>query len=581
MTPDPCALFIKALHEDKDRITSIVHEKMEESSSLALTRIPDGGMTNFNDNLDKIEYRMAEQAHKSYAPLDDAPRDLEGGQSMPGRDCNGVTGDFTVSGNEEDPNACHDSCLLEFGQGYKIRTSMIFRLSVTTPVVCAYDFIRQGKAHVEGFFDGMTNGFTDYGMKNFEANLLNYIIQYGEANASVNSKDDVVLTTGGFNAPPTYRLSIPYLRRYRQYMIREGGLNDEGLLDIECPRQDALDAIARDVTERGLGGGGSGTAASVQVNIEKFEDVRGTYLERSGTVYDGIRFIFNEMPVRGYFKPTGQTAGGEQLHTFVRVYHWRNEVNDEGGLSWQPNHDYDKNFVWCDGIRYRMNSLAFVINAKSFKRYGLGKPIRPKGENQGANYEVLVLDGSYIDCNDFNDKFRLAARHQFRFQVLKPELSGAIAYVHSTPQDYVIEPTSDDPEVPTQEFSSPEEFEDCDQTGCCPDTEVVGKLLLNPCGPIDTVWEGDNYSVILTVERTGDGVGTAQATVTINNDSSATGAVVVDFADGETGIKDVAVPIVVGDKATADITAVLTKTGGDETLESCDFVTITVIDGTA
>lgn len=572
MTPDPCALFLKALHEDKDRITDIVHEKIEESPSIALQRIPDGGMTNFNDNLDRIEYRMNKQAYKAYNELDDDPKALVAGD-MTARGCTGDSKDFTTTVNDEDPNACHDSCLLDFGQGYKIYSSKLFRLAVTTPVVCAYDFIRQGKAHVEGYFSGMTESFTEYGMDNFEANLLNYVIQYGEANASVNAKNTINLTAGGFDAPPQYRLSIPFLRRYRQYMIREGGLTDTGLLDIETTRQDALDAINRDLVEKGSG--------AYQINIQAFEDIRGAYLTREGIVYDGIRFIFNELPVRGYFKPAG-IVDGQQVYQFVRVYHWENEVMDDGGLGWDANHDYDAPYVTCNGIKYQMCTLAFVINAKSFKRYGLGKPMRPHGENAGANYEMVVLDRSYIDCNDYNDKFRLAARHQFRFQTLKPELSGAIAYVHDVPCDYVIEPCTDPIEEPTAEPALPEQFEDCPNDGCCPkETEDIGELILSPCGPIDSVWEGENFSVFLEVERTGDGVGTAQAVVTVANDASLTGAINVDFADGEVGKKTVEVPIIEADKGTSDITATISVGSGEETLQDCTVTTITVIDATA
>jgi hypothetical protein len=562
-TPDPCALFLSALHEDKDRITDIVHEKILESPSIAINRIKDGGTTNFNDNLQTIEYRAAKQAYKQYAELNDDPQAKISG-TMKGENCAGITGNFTTNVNTQDENACHDSCLLDFGQGYRIRSSKLFRVAVTTPVVCAFDYIRMGKEHVEGYFNGMTEAFTSYGMENFEANLLNFVIQYGEANASVNATNEIVLTTGGFDAPPKYRLSIPFLRRYRQYMIREGGLTDTGLLDIETTRQDALDAIQKDIEVRG--------GATHQVNIVPFEDLRGAFYSKEGVVYDGIRFIFNELPVRGYFKPNGATF------TFVRVYHWINKPNEQGGLSWDANHDYDKPFITCDGIRYRMCSLAFVINANSFVRYGLGKPMRKHGENAGANFEMLVLDKSYIECNDYNDKFRLAARHMFRFKTVKPELSGAIAYIHDIPEDYVVQPVTAVVDSVTPAFASPQNFEDCNQEGCCPDlTPEAGVISMSPCGPANSVWLGTNYNITFTLERTGDGVGAASATVTPTLLATLT-AKVANWADGETGVKTVSFGIVTADKAKSP-TFTLTKTG-TPVLATCTVATVAIADGT-
>jgi len=562
---DACAAFIKALHEDKDRITDIVFEKMQESPSFVLNRIPDGGMTNFNDQLDNIEYRAAKQAFRQYDELSDEPRPLVPG-TMNGVDCSGLTASFSVNGNAYDPaSSCHDEGLLDFGQGYRIRKSKMFRLAITTPVVCAFDFIRMGPAHVDGYFAGMTEAFTDYGMENFEANLQNFVIAYGEANASVNSKNEIVLTTGGFNAPPLYRLSIPFLRRYRQYMIREGGLTDDGLLEIETTRQDAIDAILADQAQ--LGG-----IPGFAINETIFNDTRGDFYAKSGVVYNGIKFIFNEMPVRGYFMPSSITSGGEQLYTFVRVYHWKNEPNEAGGLSWQPNHDYDKAIVVCNGQAYKMISLAFVINAKSFVRYGLGKPNRIKGQNAGTNFEMIVLDGSYIVCNDFNDKFRLAARHMFRFKSVKPQLSGAIAYLHAVPEDYVIEAPTYPVEIPAQSFVGPQEFGPSGVSPCCPGPVTADPINVSPVGGalvngVDTpdvkvIWGADGTDPVnlkFSVTRKGEGAGTLIVTPTVTPGTAlltthyqAPQPTALNWADKELGTKTFTIPIV-GVVAGADV----------------------------
>lgn len=590
--PDACATFIKALHEDKDRITDIVFEKIQESPSFVLNRIPDGGTTSFNDQLDSIEYRAAKQAFRQYGELNDDPRALISG-NMNGVDCSGTTNSFVTTVNAYDAaSSCHDEGLLDFGQGYRIRKSKMFRLAVTTPVVCAFDFIRMGPAHVDGYFTGMTEAFTDYGMDNFEANLQNFVIAYGEANASVNSINELVLTTGGFNAPPLYRLSIPFLRRYRQYMIREGGVDPQGLLEIETTRQDALDAIAEDQKQLGAAG-------YVQINETIFNDPRGEFYSKPGVVYNGIKFIFNEMPVRGYFQPASITAGGEQLYTFVRVYHWKNVPNEAGGLSWEANHDYDRPFVICNGATYPMISLAFVINAKSFQRFGLGAPKRIKGQNAGTNFEMIVLDGSYIACNDFNDKFRLAARHMFRFKTLKPQLSGAIAYRHAVPDDYVINPAANAVTVPAQAFVGPQEFGPSGVNPCCPGAAAAHAVNVSPVGgvgglpDVKVVYEGVPIDLVFSVTRQGDGDGTLIITPTFTAGTQVAGNLssltpgAVSWASGEIGKKTFKITVNAITVAAADadgessFSLALAKTGTslDTLSPDEDNVVISVYDG--
>lgn len=592
--PDACAAFVKALHEDKERITDIVFEKIQESPSFVLNRIPDGGTTNFNDQLDSIEYRVAKQPFRQYDELNDDPRALVNGV-MNGVACDGVTAPFNVKVNEEDPStSCHDEGLLDFGQGYRIRKSKMYRLAITTPVVCAFDYIRMGPAHVEGYFTGMTEAFTEYGMDNFEANLQNFVIAYGEANASVNSKNEIVLTTGGFNAPPLYRLSIPFLRRYRQYMVREGGLDDNGLLEIETTRQDAIDAILADQAQLGIAG--------FTVNEQIFNDTRGDFYAKSGTVYNGIKFIFNEMPVRGYFMPSEVTAGGEQLWKFVRVYHWKNEPNEAGGLSWVPNHDYDKATIVCNGATYPMVSLAFVINAKSFKRYGLGAPKRIKGQNAGTNFEMIVLDGAHIPCNDFNDKFRLAARHMFRFKSIKPQLSGAIAYRHAIPEDYVLSPTNPVPEVPPQSFAGPQEFAPSGVSPCCPGAPVADPINVSPVGgvgatpDVKVIWGADGTGPVnlqISVTRKGEGAGTliitptlAAGTAVLNTHYEVISPATLNWADGEVGTKKFTIPVigVIPDAdadGVCDFTLHLAKSGSttDTLAAEEDDITVSIYDG--
>lgn len=398
-----CQKFISALKEDKDRTTDLVFDDMQKSKAFVMAQIPDGGVVDYNDNNDTIEYTAAMQAHRQYRDIDANPRDLISGQ-MEGRDENGRTGLFDTQVNEIDPNACSGTCRFRFGQGFKTYTTRDYELPMSTDVVCARDYIRKGRAHVDGYFRGLTKSFRDYGKDNYEANLMNLVIANGGANASVLGANEFRVTSGGFVAPPKNRMSIHFLRQYRQYMVRENALDELGYLEIYMPREDWFDAVTEDQVQRNL----MGNTASF--NTHTFDDKRGNLMGKQFGVYDGIRCVFEEMPVRGYYKPTGE-SGGETFSDFVRVYHWKNEVNEDGGLSAEPNHSYDDPFIVVDGIRYDMVTLAFVINKKSFTRFGLGAAKKYRGEKpMGQNFDMSVRDGAYLDCNDFNDKFKIVTR---------------------------------------------------------------------------------------------------------------------------------------------------------------------------
>lgn len=593
-----CARFISALKEDKDRTTDIVFEDMQKSKAFVMAQIPDGGVVSYNDNNDTIEYTSAMQAHRAYRTIDANPKPLVAGE-MPGRDLNGRTGLFGTQVNEVDPNACSGSCLFEFGQGFKTMTTKDYELPMSTKEVCARDYISKGAAHVAGYFRGLKKAFTEYGRDNFEANLMNLVIANGGANVSVLGANEFRVTAGGFIAPPKNRMSIHLLRQLRRYYIRENGVDETGYLEIEMPRDDWFDAVKEDQIRR------YGTGTGITLNTNFFDDKRGNLLGREFGTYDGIRCVFNELPVRGYFKPSGQSVSGEVFHDFVRVYHWKNQVNEDGGLSAEPNHSYDEPYIYVDGIRYEMVTFAFVINAKSFKRYGLGAAKKYMGNTPvGQNFDMRVLDGAYLDCNDYDDKFKIVSRHAFRFKVMKPELSGAVAYRHSRPEGYVIAPESVDMVEPEAAFAGPENYEKCeagtcdksncgcagmdaDSNGDCVADGTLSQVELEPAVEARVVYFGETFSAEIEVARKGNsnGAGTVDYTFTDGTAENGTHFNGVDgtisFADGEYG--SIAIPFeVIGaiDPATlATFTITLSNPTGAIELGEAVEVEVSIEDG--
>ncbi len=590
-----CQKFISALKEDKDRTTDLVFDDMQKSKAFVMAQIPDGGVVDYNDNNDTIEYTAAMQAHRQYRDIDANPRDLISGQ-MEGRDENGRTGLFDTQVNEIDPNACSGTCRFRFGQGFKTYTTRDYELPMSTDVVCARDYIRKGRAHVDGYFRGLTKSFRDYGKDNYEANLMNLVIANGGANASVLGANEFRVTSGGFVAPPKNRMSIHFLRQYRQYMVRENALDELGYLEIYMPREDWFDAVTEDQVQRNL----MGNTASF--NTHTFDDKRGNLMGKQFGVYDGIRCVFEEMPVRGYYKPTGE-SGGETFSDFVRVYHWKNEVNEDGGLSAEANHSYDDPFIVVDGIRYDMVTLAFVINKKSFTRFGLGAAKKYRGEKpMGQNFDMSVRDGAYLDCNDFNDKFKIVTRHAFRFKVEKAELSGAIAYRHSRPEGYIIAPTGVDQTAPDPAFASPEVYEKCeagtcdkancacegleaDDNGDCVAAGSKSQVNLEPAVAATVLFLGDTIPVEIEVARIGNTNGTGTVDYAFADGTAANGVDfngvggTITFLEGESGSIAIPLEVIAATGATQDFTITLSNATGDLELGSSVVTTITIEDG--
>lgn len=591
-----CARFIKRLRQDKDRIEDVVFDEIQKSNHFVMAQIPDAGVVDYNDNNDTIEYTNAGQAHRAYRER--TPTIGNSGGQMPGRDCNGRTGLFDTQVDDVDPNACSGTCEFRFGQGFKIYTTKDYELPMSTPEVCAREYIESGPKHVAGYFRGLFKEFKSFGMDNYEANLMNLVIANGGANASVLHPNYFNVTQGGFEAPPEHPISIHFLRDYRRYQIREEGLTDDDMLEIEMPEEDWITAVLFDQKET------LGDAANVTINTQLFDDAKGRLFKRKFHEYAGIRCIFNEMPVRGYFKPAG-SSGGEQFYDFVRVYHWKNEANEQGGLSKEPNHDYDRTCVVCDGVTYDMVTLAFVINKKSFKRYGLGAAKKYAGAPASSqNFTMEVRDGSWIDCNDFNDKFKLVARHSFRFKCEKTELSGAIAYRHNRPAGYVIPLTTEKDVIVPKGFASAEEFEKCeagtcDKSNCECEGQVVDSngncvaggtpttVELEPCATANVYYLGEDIDLELEVARKGGSNGSGSVNYTVTDGTAANGSEFVvangtiNWAEGEIGSKAIAILIQGANGASSDFVVTLDTPTGDIALGSCVATTVNILDPTA
>ena len=554
--------IIAALHEERKNITDIVTLNINTSDRMVLRKIHDGGVVARSSNQESIIYGAGQQASMQYRGLDHEPRALVDGQ-MKGRNLAGQNGLFDTSINDVDDNACHGFCTIDFAQGFKKRGFMDYGIDVDTPVVCARELDRHGEEHVVGFFDGFRRHFTKFGLDNFSDNLLNLVIQNGEANSSVLAANHFSVTKGGWQAPPAYRISIHFLEDYRDHLMAE--LEMLGLpvpenykLEVEMPRTDWIDAVKEHQIRR--------TAMTARatpmsnIEIKMLEDPESPMNGREFHDFSTIRCFFNDRPIRGFFRRVG-TTNGNANYQFTRVYHWMNNPGEEGGLVLVPNPAYKQDRIYVDGAWYDMITLMPHIDPRSFVRYRLKKPIKPNGEaNMGVNYEVKVADGAFIPNNIHNDKFKLAARHEFRFKVDKPELSGFIAYCHGRREGYVLSVVRSNYVAGPNNFSGPEEYRECDlidpvtTANCAACGEVptsegdcvaagsaaLGVIGLVPAGPITTVFSGTTSKVRLAVRRTGELAKACSAkytiaagTATAGTHFTAVAATDINFAAGQ------------------------------------------------
>lgn len=593
--------IVAGLHEQAEIVTDIVRQRIELSDRLALRMVPDGGTVRRHSNQDTVIYGEARQASVAYKSLDHSVKALKAGGEFPGRDLHGSNGIFENEENDLSDNACHGQVTIDFSQGFRVRRTIDKGLSFDTPVKCSRELDSQGEAHIRGYFTGFKNQFTRFGLDNFSDNLLNLTIQYSEANASVLASNQFNVSTGGWQAPPLYRISIHFLQDYRDHIVAElkgrgMEVSDDWVLEVEMPRNDWADAVQADQLARNP----TGTV----YNTTRFKDEEGPMRGRAFEVYGGIKCYFNETPIRGYFKKTG-TSGGNDIYRFVRVYDWQNTIDEEAGLVTGVNHQYRKDTVVVDGISHPMVTLIPHIDPRSFKRYGLVKPLKPFGsDNAGVNYEVRVIDGARLGGNDFDDKFKFAARHEFRFKALYPEFSGYIAYLHGQRAGYTLSVTNRDYTEGPDKFVSPEAFRlaepdanqlaECAQCGkvseadgecVAPESVTAAVLGLAPAGAVNVAFLGSALTVRLAVERTGGLAGAASVTwtsahVTTNDTDFLDGTGTLAWEAGDADPKFIEIDILATAVAATDqtFTVTLTLPVGATLKTGADVTTVTLED---
>ncbi len=591
-----------ALFEQSQIVTEFVDEKLKRSDRMALRMVPDKGVVERNANNDVVLFGTAKQAPMAYRSQNNAVRALVEGD-MNGRTLAGANGLFDVDINDIDDNACRGGAILDFSQGYRRRGTEDFEIAVESQIICTRELQRMQKPMIRGYFRGLRDNFTQWGFDNFSENLENQLILKSEANTSIVSTD-FNWSTGGWTAPPAYRLSIFHLQEWKRHiriaMTSKGwDVPMDWMFEIEAPVEDWIEAVAADQIARDPTG--------TRYNIQYLKDAEGPMRGKTYDTYGGIKCYFNEKPKRGYFKQTG-VSSGNPTYSFVRVYDWKNEPDEIGGLRMVANSEYEQDKIIVDGVVYNMVTLVPHIDRRSFQRFGLGKPVKPEGgANLGTSYNVEVRDGAYIDCNKHNDKFQLVARHEWRLRNLHPEISGYLAYRHSLRPGYTVAVTGRDPLVEGTALVGPQQLpvqgpDACSTANCAQCGQVAddtlqcveegaaphGTLNLNPCGAVASSFLGDAYDIVLHVHRTGDPSSAASVlwasahVTTSDTDFLDTSGNLLEWAAGDTTPKEIRIPILAGfteaTPGTADTFTVTISSPVGDALGTCTVATVSISD---
>lgn len=504
-----------ALLEQRELIVDEVDERMANSDRMALRLVPYKGVVERHKNTSRVVTGQARQAFVGYRNQNNDPRNLVAGE-MSGRTLAGQNGLFATNINDVDDNACAGQCLIDFANSYRTLGYFDRDMTAGTQVFCVRDLQRLKPEALRAFYRDMQTAFVRWGFDNFNENLLNDTMLASEANTSVISTD-FNLSAGGWVDEPTGRITIWWLQRWKEVIIQRmlaKGWNvpQDWQFTIEIPVEDWIDAVKKDQEVRNPTG--------TQYIIEYLRDAEGPLRGRESATYGGIKAYFTREPIRGYFLPTGSASSH-----FVRVYNWKNVVDEIGGLRATYNDEYDYESVTVGGITYPMVTLIPHIDPRSFQRWNLTKPVKPiGGANVSVNWDVAVLDGPYIDCNDRNDKFKLVGSHEYRFRATDPEVSGYCAYRHSRRAGYSLAPTEQGPLNNGTATALPDVLAHCDADPCAvagcmvcgqvpdnnlqcvdPDTAPAGTVNLRPGGALNEVlFLGAAKTVTLWVERSGD-----------------------------------------------------------------------------
>lgn len=526
----------------------------------------------------------------STAPIEDRPymeMMVQGDETdtMPALNCAGYEEDITTNVNKRGSAGCHLPGQTIHG-GYDVFYRVLKGKAWETEPVCVLDLLL--KAHYNEYIRMLRNDLPKRAVEQFEYSLERNVIEAAKYNTSVIQ--GFTWQEGSFPAPPDGTLDLGYVRRLFQILDAQGWTGPrEVQISVQAFEQMRLNYKTN-------------TGLELQSTINSGET---QYLDKDETSinWGGITWILKKRPTRGYLvkKSTG--------YEFVPVRPTKARAGTGGGVVVDVNEDYFDCTTYCQGQRHELYELGFYIDTSAAARESFAVPqVADKRFSQGMfNFEVNMIDGAYLPCNEDNLNFYYRMKHAYAFESVNPERMGGILYRVQPDRIFINEPVchipaGNDPATAVVIAQpQPVQHDACSlalaENDCSGDVDqaflplptednplpdpIAGSIRFVNEGPIVT--ELDSGSVSIWVERIGGVLGAATVTLTpadgtatTGDDYTTTGAVLLSWADGEAGLKKITIPILsTGDADTSFTVARTLPTGA--TWVGATSVTVNIV----
>lgn len=577
-----------AFAEETGRIATMVQREIMTGTLWPLNRIPE---TKFDASLGhnprSIRMQIAPPTRTEYTPI------LAAGNKA-ANFVNPVTGE-TISGFTDKTGRGCNIPAETIHWGYDEFGRCLRATALETDPICLLDMIE--KKAVATTIAALREKLPQFAKEHFANELLRQVIRFSHHKYSIAEGIPTSTNVATFPAIPTGGLNVGIIRHIENLMRHYGW--DEGANTPKVNGRPALQVYAgRDSIEFAI------TERKKQKNIQFQQGVTTVMDSTFGQteVYEGIQFIENPMPPRGYVIQKAANS-----YEFVEINPWIVRAGAEG-IVIDPNPSYHASWVTVAGQTFKVLELGFIIHPRAMERQAMGSVPTVEGKTVAGrfNFEVnLVPDWAIAAdprCN--KDKFYIQLRmlHAYAPFPFNPELMTAFLYIAATPQVLIVDPNGEEtaPEpasepISMRPFTAPQP-ETCN---VCEDEDIVRDAVPPTCTDLFpengvgvmrhvqlayNVEEGAG-NLTIVVERVGgqEGAATVDYTTTAGTAIAATNYTTtsgtLSWADGEFGPKSFNVPILdhAGDDDGKQFTVVLSSPTG-ATLGTPSTATVTILD---
>lgn len=507
----------------------------------------------------------------------------------------------TVSGDKVGRGCSIPADTMQYG--YDVKTRCLQGRAIELGPWCVLDLIE--KEAWQAVIQRVWTDAPKYAKEQFGRQLRLDVIKYSKHKFSVREGFPMSTDTPYFPCVPTGGPSVGFIRQIAD-QIRPWGWNEgagtpviEGVpaFQVQMGRNAIEWAIEQRKAEKGF---------KVETTRTADDKTFGETL-----VYEGIQFIADETPTRGYLREVGTDT-----YEFVEIDPYLVVPADGEGFKPIPNPSYYRTHITVDGARYRVLEVGYFIHPDAMVRESMGTiPSAPGGKSFKAKFDFSVQpipdwELAAKGCNKDLFFFGYRMLHAYAPRPVNPELMGAFLYVAPIPQYTIVDPWSDETEaasepvtpaaLPAQPANS---CEPCERPGATereiPIPTCSDLFPENGVGVIrfrQSAYDVSELASALTivVERLGGNDGAASCVITLTEGTATepenfeapagfAGAgpftKTLNWADGEAGIKTVVVPIVEagGDDSGKQFTATLGTFSG-AAAGSITTATVTILD---